>query len=77
MWEAAIALIENLASAPQLLVVLVMELVRLWRRGKNTMSLRETYKGLTKGELYLIAFQSSLSASPSLIIALSIFFVRF
>ncbi len=77
MWEAVVALIENLASAPQLLVVLTMELVRLWRRGRNGDKAKDMYKGLHTRELVLIGFQSSLSAAPSLVIALSIFFVRF
>lgn len=75
--EAAMSLIENMASAPQLLVVLVIEGLRLYRNGAKTKTLREMYAGLAPPELMLIAWQSALASTPSSIIALSIFFVRF
>ena len=80
MWEAlglaGIELIKNLASAPQLLTILVLEGIRIVYRRKYAAPAgpRADLKPL---ELFLEVWRSSLNAAPSIGLTVSIFFVRF
>ena len=80
MWEAlglaGIELIKNLASAPQLLTILVLEGIRIVYRRKESKP-HGPQPELTGNKLVLEMWRSTLNAAPSIGLTVSIFFVRF
>ena len=77
--DILLELLQNLASYPQLLLVALLEGVRIFKKNGNngTMSLLSNKKDLNGYVVTIILFRSFLNASPSIIICMSIFFVRF
>ena len=73
---ALITLIENMASAPQILAVLLLEGTRIVYR-RNALKPSGPRPDLKKYEFLLEVWRSSLNAAPSIGLTVSIFFVRF
>lgn len=79
MIEALISLIENLASSPQLLVILLLEGYRVFVSSRHARAKPSTVRmaPMHKYEFWLTALRYILNAAPSIGLTISIFFVRF
>lgn len=82
MWDllamALISLIENLASSPQLLVILLLEGYRVTMSTKyGGKTLPPNSERMTRYQFWLLWWRATLNAAPSVGLTISIFFVRF
>lgn len=77
MWEAFIHLIDNLASAPQILAVLLLEGTRVVYGRQFFKKPSGPQPKLRPFEFFLEVWRSGLNAAPSIGLVVSIFFVEF
>ena len=76
MWEAVIELIRNLASAPQILAVLLLEGTRIIYR-RNEPKQVGPQKQIGMYEFVIEIWNKSLNSAPSIGLIVSMFYVKF
>lgn len=74
---ALITLIENLASSPQLLVLLLLEGTRIIVAARRPFPSKLPHTEMSRYEFWLQVVKAILNAAPSIGLVASIFFVRF